>query len=108
MKSKIFICSLISSMVPIRAAAKKAIEQLGCEVIMTEDFGTKSTSPQIACLQGVRQAAAVVLLMEERYGDIPLSGVSATHEEDRNAREKHQSSASRRKKWISAKLNRTH
>jgi len=88
MKPKIFISSLISSMVPFRAAAKEAIEQLGCEAIMAEDFGAKPTSPQIACLQGVRQAAAVVLLMGERYGETQPSGLSATHEEYRDAREK--------------------
>ena len=51
MKPKIFISSLISSMVPFRAAAKEAIEQLGCEAILAEDFGARPTSPQIACLQ---------------------------------------------------------
>jgi hypothetical protein len=63
MKPKIFISSLISSMIPFRAAAKEAIEQLECEAIMAENFGARPTSPQIACLQGVRQTAAVVLLM---------------------------------------------
>lgn len=88
MKPKIFISSLISSMVSFRAAAKEAIEQLECEAIMAEDFGARPTSPQIACLQGVRQAAAVVLLMGERYGETQPSGLSATHEEYRDAREK--------------------
>lgn len=88
MKPKIFVSSLISSMAPFRAAAKEAIEQLECEAIMAEDFGAKPTSPQIACLQGVRQAVAVVLLMGERYGETQSSGLSATHEEYRDAREK--------------------
>lgn len=88
MKPRIFISSLISSMLVFRAAAKEAIEQLDCEAIMAEDFGAKPTSPQIACLQGVRQAAAVVLLMGEHYGATQSSGLSATHEEYRDAREK--------------------
>lgn len=88
MKPKIFISSLISSMLVFRAAAKEAIEQLDCEAIMAEDFGAKPTSPQIACLQGVRQAAAVVLLMGKHYGETQSSGLSATHEEYRDAREK--------------------
>lgn len=87
MKPKIFISSLISSMVPFRAAAKEAIEQVNCEAVMAEDFGAKPTTPQIACLQGVRQSAAVVLLMGEHYGEVQPSGLSATHEEYREARE---------------------
>lgn len=45
------------------------------------------SSPQVACLQGVRQSDIVVLVLGEGYGPVqPGSGLSATHEEYREAR----------------------
>jgi len=45
------------------------------------------SSPQVACLAGVRDADVVVLLLGERYGVPQESGLSATHEEYREAKE---------------------
>jgi hypothetical protein len=42
----------------------------------------------VACLDCVRQSAAVVLILGERYGTKQPSGLSATHEEFREARER--------------------
>ncbi len=53
---------------------------------MAEDFEARPTSPQIACLQGVRDADIVVLILGERYGPVQPTGLSATHEEYREAR----------------------
>lgn len=79
---KIFVSSLISGFEPLRTAARSAIRALGHEPVMAEDFGAKSASPQIACLQGLRSADLVVLILGERYGSIPPgSKVSPTHEE---------------------------
>lgn len=52
-----------------------------------EDFAATAHSPQVACLTGVRQSDAVVLVLGERYGAVQASGLSATHEEFREARE---------------------
>lgn len=82
---KIFISSLISGMEAERAAAKRAIELLRHQAVMAEDFGAKPSSPQVACLAGVRQADLVVLVLGERYGARQASGLSATHEEYRAA-----------------------
>jgi hypothetical protein len=43
--------------------------------------------PKIACLDGLRQSAAVILIVGAGYGDRQRSGLSATHEEYREARE---------------------
>jgi len=83
---KVFVSSLITGMQPIRAAARSAITTLGHEPIMAEDFGALPRSPQVACLDGVRQAGAVVLILGARYGATQPSGLSATHEEYREAR----------------------
>lgn len=86
---KVFVSSLISGFEPLRSAAKAAIQTLRHEPIMAEDFGARADSPQVACLQGVRDSELVVLVLGGRYGAVqPGSGLSATHEEFREARER--------------------
>ena len=83
---KIFISSLISGFTAERAAVKSAIESLGHEPVMAEDFGARASTPQIACLQGVREADVVVLVAGTRYGSRQASGLAATHEEFNESR----------------------
>lgn len=84
---KVFISSLISGFGPFRDAARSAVETLRHTPVMAEDFGAVPSSPQVACLQGVRQSDIVVLVLGEGYGPVqPGSGLSATHEEYREAR----------------------
>src|SRR4051812_3021879 len=85
---KVFISSVITGYEAFREAAQQAIETLGHEVIRAEDFGASSSSPRVACLSGVRQADLVVLLLGRRYGMLQQSGLSATHEEFREARDR--------------------
>lgn len=85
---KVFISSVISGMEEYRDAAARAIRSLGHEVIQAEDFGARPDSPQVACLAGVRGADAVVLLIGGRYSAPQSSGLSATHEEYHEARER--------------------
>lgn len=85
---KVFISSLISGFEPVRLAAREAVTMLGFEPVTAEDFGARPTSPQVACMDGVRRSGAVVLLLGERYGAVQPSGLSATHEEYREARER--------------------
>jgi len=84
---KIFISSLISGMEAERALAKKIIKRLGNDFVPAEDFPAQPNSPQIACLQGLRQSGLVVLILNEYYGAKQASGLSATHEEYREAKE---------------------
>lgn len=84
---KVFISSLIIGLEPVRASARAAIKGLGYEPIMAEDFGARPTSPQVACLEGVRQSGLVVLILGKEYGAKQSSGISATHEEYREARQ---------------------
>ena len=83
---RVFISSLISGMGPIRAAAREVVTTLRGEPIMAEDFGAQPHSPQVACLTGLRQSDLMVLILGEQYGAIQPSGLSATHEEYREAR----------------------
>ncbi|HDS1140778.1 TPA: DUF4062 domain-containing protein [Stenotrophomonas maltophilia] len=83
---KVFISSLISGMEAERAAVKRAVERLGHAPIMAEDFGARPSSPQVACLGGVRESDLVILILGPRYGVPQAGGVSATHEEILEAR----------------------
>ena len=83
---RIFVSSLIGGFEVERAAAKGAIGTLRHEPVMAENFGAQPNSPQVACLQGLREADLVVLILGERYGQPQASGISATHEEYREAK----------------------
>lgn len=84
---KIFVSSLIGGFEQFRAAARSAIVALRHEPVVAENFGAQANSPQIACLQGVRSADLVVLILGARYGFVQgSSGVSPTHEEYLEAR----------------------
>ncbi len=45
---KIIIGSIISSLEPLRAAVRAAAQTFGHEPVIAEDFGAKSTYPQVA------------------------------------------------------------
>lgn len=85
---RVFISSLIRGMEALRDAADDAIATLGHEAVRAESFGARPETPQVACLQGVRNCGAMVLIMGEHYGATQPSGLSATHEEYREARER--------------------
>ncbi len=85
---KVFISSLISGYEPYRAAVAEAVETLGHQAVRAEDFPASPGTPQQACLGAVRASDLVVLLIGERYGYPQPSGLSATHEEYREARER--------------------
>jgi hypothetical protein len=83
---KVFISSVVAGLEQFRDSAARAAAVLGHEVKRSEDFGASSETPQQACLAGVRWAEVVVLLLGARYGDPQPSGLSATHEEYREAK----------------------
>ena len=85
---KIFVSSLISGYETYRAAVVDAATLLGHQVLRAEDLPASPATPQQACCGLVRESDVVVLLMGERYGATQQSGLSATHEEYREARER--------------------
>lgn len=83
---KIFVSSVMNGFEEYREAAFAAIRSLDHETIRAEDFPASNTSSRVACLQGVREADLVVLILGERYGWAETqSGLSPTHEEFREA-----------------------
>jgi hypothetical protein len=83
---KVFLSSPIRGLEPFRDAAGRAAAALRHEVKRSEDFGAAADTPQQACLAGMRWADVVVLLLGARYGERQPSGLSATHEEYREAK----------------------
>ena len=61
----------------LRDASCDAVSLLGYEARRAEDYVTSPTSPQVACLAGVRSADAVVLILGSQYGVPQPSGLSA-------------------------------
>ena len=85
---KVFISSLIRGFEEFRAAAVAAVRSLGHEPITAETFPAGVSSPRVACLDGIRNADVVVLILGAGYGTVqPVSGLSATHEEYREAKD---------------------
>jgi hypothetical protein len=78
---RVFISSVIGGFDEFRRAAAEAAEALGHEVIRAEDFAASPASPQVACLDGVRSADVVLVILGTRYGATQRSGKSPTHEE---------------------------
>lgn len=83
----VFISSLIRGLEGLRDAAASGIDTLGHRAVRAEDFGASPDSPQVACLAGVRESDAMILILTGRYGHAQASRLSATHEEYREARD---------------------
>lgn len=83
----VFISSVISGMEAERDAVEEAVEALDYEVARAEDFGATTETPRRACLEAARKADLTVVLLGDRYGEKQESGLSATHEEFRVARD---------------------
>ena len=88
-RPRIFISSVMDGYENFRDAAGDGIRQAGCEAVRAEDFPAATISPRNSCLDGVRSADAVVLLLSERYGSVGSSGLAVTEEEYEEARKNH-------------------
>ena len=84
---KVFVSSVMRDQGEWREAARSAIETLGLQVVMAEDFGASPNAPRTECLAAVRDADVMILILGSEYGELQASGLSATHEEYREARE---------------------
>lgn len=83
---KLFISSAVGGLERERDAVTDAARLLEHESLRSEELGAVSESSQRACLALVRRSDLVVLLLGERYGTTQPGGISATHEEYREAR----------------------
>ena len=86
-----FISSPMKGLAAYREAAAQGIRDAGHQPIRVEDFPSDTASPRNSCLDGVKSADVLVLLLFERYGFVTPSGKSATEEEYDEARRCHKS-----------------
>ena len=85
---KVFVSSVMNGFEALREAAFEAIRMLGHEVVSAESFPSTTASSRVACLDGVRRADLVVLILGGTYGwSGTASGLSPTHEEYLEARD---------------------
>lgn len=85
MSRRVFLSSKIMGLEEFREAALLAIESLDLEALRAEAQPARPGTPQTVCLELVRQAEVVVLLLGREYGQIQPSGLSATEEEFQEA-----------------------
>lgn len=79
---KIFISSVRRGLEEERGALPGLIQALGHEPRRFEDYGAQAVPSRQACLDGVEDADAYILLLGEQYGTaLPDTGKSPTEEE---------------------------
>lgn len=88
-RPRVFISSVMEDYGEYRDAALHGIRQAGCEPVRAEGFPAGTASSRTACLDGVRSADALVLILGKRYGFVGPSGLSPTEEEYDEARSTH-------------------
>lgn len=84
---KVMVSSVIQGFEDFRAAAVDAARVLGHDVLRSEDLAAGAEPAERACLNLVRRADVVLLLLGARYGSKTSRGLAPTHEEYREARE---------------------
>lgn len=85
MRKRVFISSIIAEYIEYREAVAAAARAVNCEVIRSEDFNARPETPQQACINALRMSDIVVFALGATYGKHQSSGLSATHEEWREA-----------------------
>ena len=86
---KVFVSSTYEDLKSYRAAVRRAIERLGHQPIMMEDFVSSSKPPKKECLDRVRDADILVGIYANRYGFIPRGdNNSITEQEYRFAKDR--------------------
>lgn len=88
-RPRVFLSSVMEGYAAFRDAAAEGIRRADGEPVRAEEFPAVGASPRTACLDGVRSADGVVLLLGERYGWVAPSGLSPTEEEYDEARRTH-------------------
>jgi hypothetical protein len=87
MKPIVFTSSVSEDYQHIRQAAREAIGKAGGHPIGFEDFPALNKTSRNACLDGVRNCDIYVGILGTKYGWVTPSGLSATEEEFKEARE---------------------
>lgn len=80
-KPRIFISSIMDGYRDRRDAARTAVESIGGDPVMAEDFSAGTTSPRNACLDGIASADVCVVIVGPRGGWTTPAGKLVVEEE---------------------------
>lgn len=80
-KARVFVSSVMEGFEDRRVAAQMAIERVGADPVMAEDFPTGGGSPRNACLDGVASSDACAIIVGSRGGWTTPSGKLVVEEE---------------------------
>jgi hypothetical protein len=86
MTMRAFVSSVMTGFSAMREAARAGVTAARCVPVMAEDFGAQPNQPRSACLDAVRSANVLVLIVGERRGFEAPSGKSVVEEEFDEAR----------------------
>lgn len=84
--NNVFISSVIGDFERYRTAAMQAVASMGHQAIMSENFGARAYSSEIACIHEMEQSDIYLVILGERYGSKTPEGLSVTQAEFRAAR----------------------
>ena len=84
--STVFISSVVNEFEEYRQAARDAVELMGHRPVMSESFGARPYSPEVACLNEAEQSDVYLLILGPNYGFETDDEISVTHAEFRAAR----------------------
>ena len=79
---KVFVSSTYEDLKPYRAAVGRAIQQLGHQPIMMENFVSSSNPPKRECLDKVRESDILIGIYAYRYGSVPRGDDSSITEQE--------------------------
>lgn len=86
--TRVFVSSVSVGLESVRQQIAADLAKAGFEPRGMEQFGAQDQPPIETCLRSLRLAEAVVLLVGPRYGSLLPQGISYTHAEFREARER--------------------
>ena len=84
--STVFISSVVNGFEEYRQAAREAVELMDHRAVMSESFGARPYSPEVACINEAEQSDVYLLILGPNYGFETDEGISVTHAEFRAAR----------------------
>lgn len=82
----IFISSVVKGLEKYRGAAKSAVDLLYHKPVMSESFGARPYSSEVACITEVEKSDVYLLILGEGYGYETQEGISVTQSEFRAAK----------------------
>ncbi len=83
---RVFVSSVIKGFEDYRQVARQAVELMGHRPVMSEDFGARAYSSEMACITEVEKSDIYIGILGAEYGYETDKGISVTQAEFRAAK----------------------